>query len=83
MFMDTEKQPGNLLNNDQEPSAEYWQARVERLQETVCFLLAKNQAMRMALAAEKATNRDMCSRGAVARADRQDGVDSIAQDSLN
>ena len=71
--MDTERQPRDLLKNDQEPSAEYWQAKVERLQEVVCFLLMKNQTMRMALSAEKATdpfsesaaayaNRDMYSR---------------------
>jgi hypothetical protein len=53
MFMDTEKQPRDLLTNDQESSAEYWQAKVERLQEVVCFLLMKNQTMRMALSAEK------------------------------
>ncbi|HTF65002.1 MAG TPA: hypothetical protein VK638_20175 [Edaphobacter sp.] len=92
--MDTEKQPGNLLNNDQGALSGIWQAKVERLQETVCFLLAKNQAMRMALSAEKATgplsesvaaytDRDMYSRDAVARADRRNGVDSRAQDSLN
>ena len=54
--MDTEKQPRNLLTNDKEPSAEYWQARVEHLQEAVCFLLMKNQTMRMALSAEKHPN---------------------------
>ena len=54
--MDTERQPRDLLKNDQEPSAEYWQAKVERLQEVVCFLLMKNQTMRMALSAEKATD---------------------------
>jgi hypothetical protein len=74
--MDTERQPRDLLKNDQEPSAEYWQAKVERLQEVVCFLLMKNQTMRMALSAEKATdpfsesaaayaNRDMYSRNVI------------------
>ena len=74
--MDTERQPRDLLTNDQEPSAEYWQAKVERLQEVVCFLLMKNQTMRMALSAEKATdpfsesaaayaNRDMYSRNVI------------------
>jgi len=53
--MDTEKQPRDLLTNDQEPLPEYWQAKVERLQEIVCFLLMKNQTMRMAFSAEKAT----------------------------
>jgi hypothetical protein len=87
MFMDTEKQPRDLLTNDQKPSAEYWQAKVERLQEALCFLLIKNQTLRMALSAEKATepfsepvaaytNRDMYSRDAVASADRRNGVDS-------
>ncbi len=78
--MDTERQPRDLLTNDQEPSAEYWQAKVERLQEVVCFLLIKNQTMRVALSAEKATdpfsesaaayaNRDMYSRdGIIVRA---------------
>jgi hypothetical protein len=51
--MDTEQQPRDLLTNDQEPSAEYWQTEVERLQEAVCFLLMKNQTMRMALSAER------------------------------
>ena len=85
--MDTEQQPRDLLRNDQEPSTEYWQAKVERLQEAVCSLLMKNQAMRMALSAETATepfsesvaaytNRDKYSRDAVARADRRNGVDS-------
>jgi hypothetical protein len=55
MFMDTERQPRDLLTDDQQSSAEYWQAKVERLQEAVCFLLTKNQTMRMALSAEKAT----------------------------
>jgi hypothetical protein len=56
MFMDTEKQPRDLLTNDQESSAEYWQAKVERLQEVVCFLLMKNQTMRMALSVERQPN---------------------------
>jgi hypothetical protein len=92
--MDTEQQPRDLLTNDQEPSAEYWQSKVERLQEALCFLLMKNQTMRMALSAEKATepfsesvaaytNRDMYSRDAVARADRRNGVDLKTKDSLN
>ena len=74
--MDTEQQPRDLLTNDQEPSAEYWQTKVERLEEAVCFLLMKNQTMRMALSAEKATdpfsesaaayaNRDMYSRNVI------------------
>jgi hypothetical protein len=54
--MDTEKQPRDLLTNDQELSAEYWQARVERLQEVVCFLLMKNQTMRMVLSVERQPN---------------------------
>ena len=54
--MDTEKQPRDLLANDQEPSAEYWQAKVESLQEAVCFLLMKNQTMRMALSSERQPN---------------------------
>jgi hypothetical protein len=54
--MDTEKQPRDLLTNDQEPSAEYLQAKVERLQEAVCFLLMKNQTMRMALSVERQPN---------------------------
>ena len=58
MFMDTEKQPRDLLTNDQESSAEYWQAKVERLQEAVCFLLMKNQRMRMALSVERQPDRD-------------------------
>jgi len=52
MFTDTEQQPRDFLTNDQEPSAEYWQTKVERLEEAVCFLLMKNQTMRMALSAE-------------------------------
>jgi len=51
--MDNEQQPRDLLTNDQEPSTEYWQTKVERLQEAVCFLLMKNQTMRMALSAER------------------------------
>ena len=50
-----EKQHRDLLTNDREPSAEYWQAKVEHLQEAVCYLLMKNQTMRMTLYAEKAT----------------------------
>jgi hypothetical protein len=87
MFMDTERQPRDLLTNDQEPSAEYWQAKVECLQKIVCFLLMKNQTMRTALSAEKTTepfresaaayaNRDMYSRDVIVRADRRNGVDS-------
>jgi hypothetical protein len=57
MFMDTEK-PRDLLTNDQGPSAEYWQAEVERLQKAVCFLLMKNQRMRMALSVERQPDRD-------------------------
>jgi hypothetical protein len=71
--MDSEKQPRDLLTKDPEPSAEYWQAKVERLQEVVCFLLMKNQTLRMGLSAEITTEpfsgsaaayagRDMCSR---------------------
>jgi hypothetical protein len=56
MFMGAEKQTRDELTNDQEPSAEYWQVKVERLQEAVCFLLMKNQTMRMALSVEKQPN---------------------------
>lgn len=79
--MDTEKQPRDLLTNDQQPSPEYLRAKVERLQEVVCFLLIKNQTMRMALSVEKATepfsesaaayaNREMYSRDLAVRADQ-------------
>ena len=63
--MDTEKQLRDSLTNEQEASAEDWRAKVERLQEAVCLLLTgfkvitevlmKNQAMRMALSDEKAS----------------------------
>jgi hypothetical protein len=36
---------------EQQPFAEDWQAKVERLQEAVCVLLMKNQTMRMSLLA--------------------------------
>jgi hypothetical protein len=51
--MDTGKQPRDSLSNEQEFSAEDWQARVDCLQEVVCLLLTKNQRMRMALSAER------------------------------
>ena len=54
--MDTEQQPRDLLTHDQERSAEYWQTKVERLQEAVCFLMMKNQTMRMALSSERQPN---------------------------
>jgi hypothetical protein len=54
--MNTERQPRDLLTNDQELSAEYWQAKVERLQKAVCFFLMKNQTMRMALSVERQPN---------------------------
>jgi hypothetical protein len=43
--MDTEKHRRDQPN-EQEPSAEDWQAMVHCLQEIVCLLLMKNQAMR-------------------------------------
>jgi hypothetical protein len=52
--MDTGKHRRDPLTNEQELSAEDWQARVDRLQEVVCLLLIKNQTMRMALLAGKA-----------------------------
>jgi hypothetical protein len=48
-----EKQPQACLTDEQDSPAEDWQAKVESLQKTVCFLLIKNQKMRMALSAEK------------------------------
>ncbi len=41
------------LTDEQEPLPEDWQATVRGLQEVVCFLLLKNQQMRMALSDEK------------------------------
>jgi hypothetical protein len=44
--MDTEKRGRDPQTNEQEPSAEYWQAKVDCLQEIVCLLLMENQTMR-------------------------------------
>ncbi len=43
--MDAEKQRREPQLNEQ-TSAEYWQAKLECLQEMVCLLLIENQAMR-------------------------------------
>jgi hypothetical protein len=51
--MDTVNQRRDPLFNEQVPSAEDWQARVDRLQEVVSLLLMKNQTMRMALSTEE------------------------------
>ncbi len=55
--MPNEKQSPFDLTNEQEPLPEDWQAKVRGLQEAVCFLLIKNQQMRMALSDEKGSFR--------------------------
>jgi hypothetical protein len=45
--MDAEKQSRDPQINQQEHSADYWQAKVDSLQEIVCLLLLENQAMRL------------------------------------
>ncbi len=52
-----EKQVQVCLTSEQEPGIEDWQAKVQGLQEVVCFLLLKNQEMRMALLAERGNGR--------------------------
>jgi hypothetical protein len=46
--MDSEMPDRDPAHSGQESSVEAWQAKVDRLQEIVCMLLVKNQAMRMA-----------------------------------
>jgi hypothetical protein len=50
--MSFEKQHYDLPSDAQEPSAEDFQARIDRLLEIICALLMKNQVMRMAMLAE-------------------------------
>ena len=50
-----EKQAQVCLTSEQEPGIENWQARVQGLQEVVCFLLLKNQEMRMAMLVKEET----------------------------
>ena len=45
--MENEKRHRDPQSNEQEPSAEYWQAKANSLQEIVCLLLMENQAMRV------------------------------------
>jgi hypothetical protein len=45
--MDAEQQNRQHQLNEQEHSADYWQAKVDSLQEIVCLLLLENQAMRL------------------------------------
>ncbi len=51
--MDAEKQRRDPQINEQEHSADYWQAKVDSLQEIVCLLLLENQAMRSQQAASE------------------------------
>jgi hypothetical protein len=51
--MDMEKQRRDHQSNDPEPSAEYWKAKADCLQEIVCLLLMKNQVMRFQQMARK------------------------------
>jgi hypothetical protein len=53
--METERRRRDPLGDEQGPSTEDWQARVDRLQEVVCVLLIKNQAMRMCMPTEPAS----------------------------
>jgi hypothetical protein len=50
--MDSETQDRDPSPSSQESSIEDWQAKVGRLQELVCILLMKNQAMRTTLSTE-------------------------------
>jgi len=50
--MDSETNHRDPPPNGQESSVEDWQAKVDRLQALVCFLLMKNQIMRTALLTE-------------------------------
>jgi hypothetical protein len=43
------------LVNEQEGAQEDWQAKVERLEQCMCELLLKNQKLRTALLAERAS----------------------------
>jgi hypothetical protein len=45
--MGSEKRGRDPQSNEQESSVEYWQAKVDSLQEIVCLLLMENQAMRL------------------------------------
>jgi len=54
--MDIEKQRRDPQIDDQEPSTEIWQAKVDCLEEIVCFLLLKNQTLRMALSSNEQAN---------------------------
>lgn len=51
--MPYENQSPLYLTIEQEPHPEYWHAKVQGLEEAVCFLLRKNQEMRMALTDQK------------------------------
>jgi hypothetical protein len=44
--METEKRFRDPQTNQQELTAEDWQAKVDSLEEIVCLLLMQNQAMR-------------------------------------
>jgi hypothetical protein len=45
--MDAEQQSREPQRNEKEHSVDYWQAKVDSLQEIVCLLLLENQAMRL------------------------------------
>jgi hypothetical protein len=49
--MDLDREQRTSPISEQEPSPENLQARLDRLQELVCLLLAKNHTLRMALIA--------------------------------
>lgn len=49
----SEKKHRDPHTDEQEPSADYWQARVDSLEEIVCLLLMENQAIRSQQAARE------------------------------
>jgi hypothetical protein len=57
--MDAETQHRISGSNEQAPSAEDWQATIDRLREVVCILLMKNETMRMTLSTEREKETDI------------------------